>query len=168
MPKAPKPVALISKNLTKEEKESRLAQEEKLKGNKDKVYKVPKGTIKPVALIYKNIVNELRAADILNNLDIELILTTSNAIYMMKNARNELYEMGAIIKTYKIIEREDGTVDKILTGIGKNPAVQVEKDYQAIFHQGCLQLGLSPSSRAKLALINVEANREETDEDKLF
>lgn len=168
MAKAPKPVALISKNLTKEEKENRIAQEEKLKGNKDKVYKVPKGTAKSVAIIYKSIVNELRSADILNNLDIELILTTANSILMMREARKSLYEDGLIIKTYEIIEKDDGEKEKILIKICNNPAAKSEKDYSDIYHRCSLQLGLSPSARAKLALLNIEANQEETDEDKLF
>ena len=33
----------------------------------------------------------------------------------------------------------------------KNPAANIEKDYQKIFWQGCVQLGLSPVSRAKLS-----------------
>ena len=31
------------------------------------------------------------------------------------------------------------------------PAANIEKDYQKIFWQGCIQLGLSPVSRAKLS-----------------
>ena len=33
----------------------------------------------------------------------------------------------------------------------KNPAANIEKDYQKIYWQGCVQLGLSPVSRAKLS-----------------
>lgn len=167
MAKSPKPVALMTKNLTKEEKEIRLEQEAKLKGNSDKVYRPPKGTNKEVAKIYKTIVTELKEANILNNLDIELIMNTAYAIYRMREARQKLDEDGPIITTFKIVEN-NGQVEKIPTGLTKHPAVTVEKEYQAIFHTGCLQLGLSPSSRAKLTLINMDSNKEESLEDKVF
>lgn len=81
----PKPLALMTKNLTKEEIQIRTEQEEKLKGRDDKVYKAPKGLPKEVAKIYKTIVNELKEANILNNLDIELITTTAYAIFRFYN-----------------------------------------------------------------------------------
>ena len=169
MAKSPKPIAMMSKNLTKEEKENREEQEKKLKGNNDKVYKVPKGTNRKVAKIYKDLVKELAAADILNNLDIELIMTTSYAIFRMREAREVIDELGTTVIVYEDVKDSEGNVKKIVSQIYKNPAVQVEKDYQAIFHQGCLQLGLSPSSRAKLAIMNIDAtSKEESDEDKLF
>lgn len=153
MAKAPVPVALISKNLTKEERESRQEQEKKLKGNSDKVYKVPKELNKEVGAIYKSLTKELKAADILNNLDIDLLSTTANAIYQMRLARKHIIENGSVIT----IRDADDNVIKCF----KNPSVQVEKDYQTIFHTGVLQLGLSPSARAKLSIINVNKEKNE-------
>lgn len=152
MARSPKPVSMQSCNLTKEEIESRLEQEEKLKGNSDKVYSAPRGMKKEVKTIYEFIVNELRHADILNNLDIELLSTTAYSIYRMKDARKHLDAEGSVITD--------------LNGkMFKSPYVQVEKDYQAIFHTGCLQLGLSPSSRAKLALMATQNEEEEEEDD---
>lgn len=152
MARTPKPVTMQSSHLTKEEIEDRLEQEEKLKGNSDKVYSAPRGMKKEVKAIYEFIVNELRHADILNNLDIELISTTAYSIYRMKDARKHLDAEGSVITD--------------LNGkMFKSPYVQVEKDYQAIFHTGCLQLGLSPSSRAKLALMAVQSEEEDEEDD---
>ncbi len=164
----PKPLALMTKNLTKEEIQIRTEQEEKLKGRDDKVYKAPKGLPKEVAKIYKTIVNELKEANILNNLDIELITTTAYAIFRMKEAREKIDRDGVVLEVFKPIEKDGEVVDKVLVSAMKHPAVAVEKDYQAIFHTGCIQLGLSPSSRTKLTLINIESNKKETLEDKVF
>lgn len=150
MAKAPKPVAVQVSHLTKEEIETRQEQENKLKGNNDKVYEPPKYLPREVKDIYKNIAEELREADILSNLDIELLSTTAYAIFRMRDARKHLDKNGSVVVSS--------------TGnVAKSPYVQVEKDYQGIFHTGCLQLGLSPSSRAKLALMAAEKEEEEDD-----
>lgn len=159
MAKAAKPMALIKKNLTKEEIELRTEGEKKLKGNATKVYKVPTYCIKPVAEIYKVMVKELKAAEILNNLDIDLLVTTCNAIYQMREARKHIEKHGAIITTY-----EEGLVSKVV----KNPAVNVEKDYQAIYHTGCIQLGLSPSARAKISILASDKKVGDGNEEKVF
>lgn len=152
MARTPKPVSMQTSHLTKEEVEERLEQEQKLKGNNDKVYTPPKGMKAAVKNIYVVIVEELRHADILNNLDIELISTTAYAIYRMKDARKNLDKQGSVIT--------DGNGKMF-----KSPYVQVEKDYQGIFHTGCLQLGLSPSSRAKLALMATQNKEDDEDDD---
>ena len=45
---------------------------------------------------------------------------------------------------------------------------QITKDYQAIFHAGVRQLGLSHSSRVKLVMYQVEDNADMSEEDELF
>lgn len=141
-------------HLTKDEVEKRQEAEKKIKGNNNKVYKPPKGIPDDVKKIYKTLVTELKEADILNNLDIELLITTSYAIFRMRKARNYMDQYGEI------------DVGPKGTNV-KSPYVQIEKDYQAIFHTGCLQLGLSPSSRAKIALLAAEHN-DKSDEDEIF
>lgn len=154
MARAPKPISMQSSHLTKEEIEKRVQAEKKIKGRNNKVYKPPKDIPEPVKKIYKTLVTELKEADILNNLDIELLVTTSYAIYRMRKARSYMDKHGEIERGPK----------------GNNvkcPYVQIEKDYQAIFHTGCLQLGLSPSSRAKIALLAAEQN-DKSEEDEVF
>lgn len=150
----PKPMALMTKNLTKEEIENRKEAEEKFKGNDNKVYKPRKELPKEVATIYKSITNELKAAKVLNNLDVDLLETTCYAIYRMRQARELINRDGIVI--------ENGN------GVVKHPAINIERDYQAIFQNGCIQLGLSPSSRTKLAMIHLEANAEKSTEDEVF
>ncbi len=153
--RAPKPIALQSSKMGKEEKERRQEAEDKLKGNDDKVYKPPLGMNPRVAKIYLAIVEELKHAKVLNNLDIDLISITADSIYRLGVARKNLDEHGEVIADFN-------------GKLTKSPWVQITKDYQAIFHAGVRELGLSPSSRAKLAMYQVEANADMSEEDELF
>lgn len=154
----PKPLELQSKHLTKEEIAARKKAEEQMKGEDGKVYEVPVDLPEPVKIIYKTLVEDLRKINILNDLDVELLSVTSHAIYEMKKARDILVKEGSVI----MINDNEGNIIKAM----KHPSVQVIKDFQTIFNQGCIHLGLSPSSRSKLAIMNIEtkANNEEDSE----
>lgn len=141
--------------MSKEEKEARQQAEDKLKGNDDRVYSSPPGMNPKVAQVYLTIVEELKHAKVLNNLDVDLISITADSIYRLAVARAKLDEHG------EVIEDSNGK-------LFKSPWVQITKDYQAIFHAGVRELGLSPSSRAKLAMYHVEANTDTSEEDELF
>lgn len=154
MARPPKPIALMTSNLSKQEVEDRKEAEKKVKGKNNKVYKPRKELPDQVKSIYKSISNELKESDILSNLDIDLLETTAYAIWRMRQAREQINEDGIVITTPQ--------------GIVKHPAINIEKDYQNIFQNGCIQLGLSPSARAKLAIIHIENNKEESIEDKVF
>ena len=146
MARAPKPVALQTAKMSKEEKEIRQEAEDKLKGDDSKVYEAPPGLNKNIAEIYMLIVGEL---------DVDLVSTTADAIYRLRVARKNLDKMGEVIMDHN-------------GRLVKSPWVQVTKDYQSIFHAGVRELGLSPSSRAKLAMYQVETNTEISKEDVIF
>ncbi|MDK0745836.1 phage terminase small subunit P27 family [Clostridium perfringens] len=150
MAKASKPVNLLNKHLTKEEIANRKEQEEKLKGRDNKVYRTPATLSKEGKKVYKNLVGELRESNILNNLDIEILLTTVDSILRMQECKD------IIDKTGVILTKEDGT-------LYRNPATTIYKDYNAIYNKCCMELGLSPSSRSKLSLINVNAQQNKND-----
>lgn len=150
----PKPLALKTGAMTKEEIQNRKEAEERFRGNDDKVYEIREDLPKEVSEIYHRITEELKDSKILNNLDIDLLDTAAYAIYRMRQAR-------------EIIDR-DGTLISSGKTMIKHPAVNVERDYQSIFHSCCIQLGLSPSSRTKLSMINLEANIGTTMEDEVF
>lgn len=152
MAKSCKPIDLQSKHLTKEEYENRKEQEEKLKGNNDKVYKVPKSLSKNKEgkKLYKFIVKELKESNILNNLDITILETCVDAILKKDECKKLISELGLLIP------KADGS-------LGRNPATTIYKDYNSIFNKCCMELGLSPSSRSKLANINVQAKNKEDD-----
>lgn len=150
MAKASKPVEMTSKHLTKEEIEERKEQEEKLKGNDDLVYKVPRHLSKVEKKIYKFLVSELKESKILCNLDIEILEQTVNAIAKMHECKSFIDEHGIVIA------KENGDMVK-------NPACTAYKEYNAIFNKGMQELGLSPSARSRLAQLNINSRVKKED-----
>jgi P27 family predicted phage terminase small subunit len=151
MSKSAKPIAINSSHLTKEEIEDRKEQEEKLQGNDDLVYTPPRDLkTKTEKELYVYLVEQLKASAILNNLDIQILVQTVDSIMNMRAAKKAIKKYGMVI------EKDDG-------GLQKNPAITIYKDYSTIFYQCCLQLGLSPSARAKLSVINVKTKENEKD-----
>lgn len=150
MSKAAKPTALLAKHLTSEEKRKRKEQEKKLQGNSDLVYKTPLDISQDEADIYNFLTKELKESGILNNLDITILKTCANAIYMMEDAARTLRIYGSVQ------QKDDGT-------FVKHPSTTIYKDYNAIFNKCCMELGLSPSARAKLSVLNVKKQEEAVD-----
>lgn len=150
MAKASKPVALMSKNLTKEEVELREEAEAKVKGKADLVYEAPTDLVKEEKEVYLFLVGELRELDIINNLDIELLKMTSNAVIELRKARINVRKYG------QLIQKPDGTLQK-------NPAITIVKDYESIFNRCCRELCLSPQSRMALSkmMADIQANSED-------
>ena len=148
----PKPIELSTGHYTKEEIEQRKEAEEKLKGNSDLVYEVPKQLkAKREKDMYLFLVGELKASNILNNLDINILIQTVNSIFQMEEANKKIKEFG------QVIQKTDGSLQK-------NPAINIYKDYYSIFYQCCSQLGLSPMSRSKLATLSLAKTEEDNDE----
>lgn len=150
MARAPKPVDLQSAHLTKEEYSKRKQAEQKLKGEDNLVYRPPRHLSKEEKKLYKFIVKQLEASNILNNLDITILETTVDAITKMQECRQILDEHGLVTT------KEDGT-------LVRNPASVIYKDYNAIFNKCCMEIGLSPSARSKLAVLNVKNEQEKQD-----
>ncbi|WP_349401350.1 phage terminase small subunit P27 family [Clostridium perfringens] len=150
MAKASKPVDLISKHLTKEEYAQRKEQEDKLKGKDDMVYVTPSYLSEKEKEVYNFLVGELKESGILNNLDITILLTCVDSIIRMRECRDLINKQGLVVF------KEDGTP-------ARNPATTIYKDYNSIFNKCCMELGLSPSSRSKLSIINVNAQEKKDD-----
>jgi P27 family predicted phage terminase small subunit len=150
MARSSKPVDLQAAHLTKEEYSKRKQAEEKLKGNDSLVYKPPKTLSNEEKKLYRFIVKELQSSNILNNLDITILETTVDAIVRMQECKQILNEYGLVTT------KEDGT-------LVRNPASTIYKDYNAIFNKCCMEIGLSPSARSKLAVLNVKNEQEKQD-----
>lgn len=149
--KASKPVALMSQKLSKQQKEERKAAEESIKGKTDLVFEVPNDLVKEEKEVYLFLVSELREIDIINNLDIELLKMTSNAVVELKKARINVRKYG------QIIQKPDGTLQK-------NPAITIVKDYESIFNRCCRELCLSPQSRMALSKMIADIKTNQDDE----
>jgi P27 family predicted phage terminase small subunit len=137
-----KSVKLLSKNLTKEEKETRESFENKIKGNGDKI-KPPKYLTNDQKKIFQFIVDELEVSGILGNLDIYLLETAAIAIDR--------------IQTIELYINED--IDNLI-----NKSLMSAKDkYSKDFFKCCTELCLSPQSRAKLGNLNIKAHEDSED-----
>lgn len=150
MPKASKPVSMMNKHLSKDEVEALKEAEAKVKTASDRVYEIPTDIIKSEQEVYKFIVEEMKELDILTNLDIERIKICANAVVNIRQAR-------VLIRKYGLVyEKPDGSLQK-------NPAVNVLKDYEAIYSKCEKELCLSPQSRMALSkmMADIQANSED-------
>lgn len=132
----------MSKNLTKEEFETRKQTEDNLKGGADKI-SPPDYLSKDQRRIFRNIVKELRESGILGNLDIYILSTCAISL---------------------------DRIQTIETMINANPKLLSDKDlrlandkYTKDFFRCCNELSLSPQSRAKFANINLHAKQDKED-----
>lgn len=127
---------------TKEEINNRIEQEEKLKGKADNL--VPSHELSENQLyLFNFIVQELKASEILSNLDKFLLTKCAIAIDRLQN---------------------------IESAINKKPSLMFNKDikstkdtYDKDFFRCCNELCLSPQSRAKIANININTKNAEED-----
>lgn len=127
---------------TKEEINNRIEQEEKLKGKADDL--VPSHELNENQLyLFNFIVEELKASEILSNLDKFLLTKCAIAIDRIQN---------------------------IEIAINNKPSLMFNKDvkstkdtYDKDFFRCCNELCLSPQSRAKIANININTKNAEDD-----
>ena len=144
-----KPVSQITGNhVTNEEKARREQNEAKLRGNHDNI-KPPKGTPKEVCDIFESLYNELKELEILNNLDVHVLLNVSYAIHNISKCREDISKNGLIL---------DGK---------RNPAVQIERNYQDIFDKNSAKLGMSPADRMRFASLQL-SEKTDSEIDMIF
>ncbi|MCF0163198.1 MAG: phage terminase small subunit P27 family [Fusobacterium necrophorum] len=148
-----KPVSLCEKSsrLTKAEKNAREESENKFKGVDDKIYNCPKEfKTKREKELYLFLIKNLKNTGILNNLDIEIIKSTVFCIIQLNDAQ-------------EFIKKHGQTIIDDSGRMSKNPAINTYKDFHSIFLSNSIRLGLSPSDRAKLAILDVKNKQKEED-----
>ena len=138
----PKPVELMSKHLSKEEINKRREAENKLKGNNDLI-KPPSYLSSRQKRIFKFISKELLNVNILNNLDVSLLEVCSIAIDRIREIENKINKNPELLFDNKLIV--------------------IKNKYTQDFFKCMQELGLSPSARARLALLNIEKEDKEND-----
>lgn len=142
MARPTKSVQTMSKNLTKEEKAIRLETEEKLRGPADNI-SPPKHLNARQKKIFKYIVQELEASQILGNLDIYILGTAAIAIDR--------------------IQQIEKMINKDITLLQDSKLMKAKAEYTKEFFRCCNELSLSPQSRAKLGNINLQAKKQAED-----
>ena len=157
-PKKPASVR-VRHELTNGEKEEMALREEELSGGNDLVKIIPKDLENNEIAIayYKFIIRELEVSDLLSNLDIPILVSICLCLTRMREANQQIEEIGVIYCT------TDGAGN---INYKKNPAVDVYNAFLTQFKTLATQLGLSPSSRATLAELNV--GKKEDSEDELL
>lgn len=149
-----KPTILLERHeLTKAEKQELIEEEKRLSGGKDLV-----GTIPPelegkeiAQQYYEFIIRELEVSEVLSNLDIPLLISVSICLERMYLADEHIREHGQVYETYDKL----GNVT-----LKKNPSVDIYNAFLTQFKSLGTQLGLSPSSRATLAGLNIDKKEE--------
>ncbi len=150
-----KPVTLATGHRTKEEIQQRKENEEQLKCSTDKVHIAPKWLCKDAKKEYKKLIAELKDSEIITNIDIPVVAIIADAYVKMAQSNNILIEEGMFIK--KVSDRGS-------ENIVEHPAMKVYRQYNTIYKQYLVEIGLSPSSRAKLSLINTNAEEDRNDQ----
>lgn len=132
-----------SRHNTKAEVEARKTAEEKIKGLADKIEKPPTYLNKDQKKIYKFIVGELKATNILTNLDVFILSTCAIAVDRLQT-----------IET--LINKNIGSI--------VNKDLMSSKDkYTKDLYRCCNELSLSPQSRAKLGSLALSNKEKEED-----
>lgn len=142
MARPSKSVKVMSKNLTKEEREIRLKTEEKLKGGVDNISPPTYLNVRQKK-IFSYIIEQLRESGILGNLDIYILSQVSIAIDRLQQ-----------------IEK---LINKDMNKLYDKELMKAKAEYTKDFFRCCNELSLSPQSRAKLGNINLQAEREKED-----
>ena len=139
-----KPAIMLSDcSQTKEEIQNRVENEEKLKGNSDKINAPDYLDDKQVDL-FDYIKNELEASKLLSNLDVFILAKCAIAISRLQ-----------------YIEKKVNDNPRLL--LVQNPLMSNKKNYDAEFFRCCNELSLTPAARAKLGNINLLAEEEKDD-----
>ena len=153
MARPSKPLSMQTKNLTKEEIETRQAAEKMLKTEGDKVYEVPSKLDKNAKKIYENLVEQLKPLNILSDLDIDALCLVCNALHQMEVAINDINKNGQVI----YIKNDNGDITRVM----KNPSVETYKTFASLYDSAGAKLCMNPSARAKLSAEIAAVLREE-------
>lgn len=148
-----KPVALKKGTISKEEYNKRLKAEEILKGGNSISNKPPSYLCTNGKEIYKNIVESL-PANFLNNTDEYVVAIVSDSLAKMQESQ-ELIKRDGLLVEY--------TNSAGATNTDQNKAILIYQKYNDIFKKYISEIGLSPQSRSKLAMISLKDDKEQQD-----
>ena len=144
-----KPAAFQShmeRNYTKEEITEMEAAEEALRGGSEQVNKVPSHLSDLGKQYYKAITEEMKLSGVLSNLDIPLVSLTAETLAIIRDCEEMLNEEGLIL--------EDGK---------PHPAVNIRDKNLSQVRSLMVQLGMTPSSRASIAVDNIKQKKDDED-----
>lgn len=142
------------KSETKAHLDERADVEKTMAGSNDRIENVPDQLDDLGKEYYKELIEDLSEASFLSNLDIPLLTQTADCLSKMQQADEILKEENIIYDTF----------DKFGNKIPKeHPAVGIKQKYLNQFRALSTQLGLSPSARASLSEMKVQAKKDDED-----
>lgn len=139
---------------TRKQKLERHDVEQTLINSDDIIYLVPDHLPDMAKMYYQFIIDELKAVEILANIDQPLIEQTALCLSTIRECDDKIAELGLF---YEEMDRY-GHVK-----MTENIAVKTKLNYLAKYNQFCASLGMSPSSRASLAAKKIEMKQNEED-----
>lgn len=108
--------------------------------------------------VWVEVVSDLSERKILTRDNLPSVANYCIALGQVREAELEVQRMGLLIKVYSITKEGEAVV----TGVKKNPALQVQKDAMNTARLIGAELGTSPTSRSRPSLATNE------DQDDLF
>ena len=148
-----KPVALKKGTISKDEYNKRLKAEETLKGDNSISNKPPSYLCANGKKIYKNIVESL-PDNFLNNTDEYVVAIVSDSLAKMQESQKLIKRDGLLVEY---------TNSSGATNTDQNKAILIYQKYNDIFKKYIGEIGLSPQSRSKLAMISLKDDKEQQD-----
>lgn len=142
------------KDKTKRELEEQAALERSLMGSSDLVYNVPEHLDELAKVYYSFIVEELKEADVLANIDIPIVEQTADCLSKLRACDKEIEANGLFVTE---MDRY-GHKKRV-----ENVAVKTKLNLMTKYGQFANMLGLSPSARASLSAKKIEAKDNSND-----
>jgi P27 family predicted phage terminase small subunit len=149
--KKTKPTSLQKGQMSKEKLQKRQETEIRLKGNKSISKTAPPELCEIGQNLYLEIINTLPKG-FLNNLDLDTVASCADSAAGMRKCREILNKEGVLVESPQ--------------GTKQNPAILALSKYSELFRKYADDIGLSPTSRAKLA--NLKSKQVEEEQDPLL
>lgn len=144
------------KSETKEHLDARSEVEENMRGDDSLLRQAPAWLDEYGVIYYHFMLDQMEQFDFLGNLDIPVIAQTADCLSKMQQLDEYLKEPDTDLIIH-IYDKQGNDVPK------ENPAIGTKLKYLVQFRALATQLGLSPSSRAQLAEMQIQEGVQEKD-----
>ena len=145
------------KSETKEHLDARAKVEEEFRGEASLLRQAPEWLDDYGVEYYHFMLDQMEQFDFLGNLDIPVISQTADCLSKMRQLDEYLKDPDTDLIIH-IMDKQGNDIPK------ENPAIGTKLKYLTQFRALATQLGLSPSSRAQLAEMQMDSAKEEVDE----
>lgn len=144
-------------NLTKEEKERKILEEQSIITGTEDIERPPSWLINTTAKKeYKRILKDLKTIEILGNLDLSNLVGYCNAYAMYRKATEQLSKQELIVKK---VSAQGAEYE------GENPLIMIQKKYAEEMRKFASMCGLTIDSRLKAARIKVDRTEDEIEDE---